>query len=46
MAGFVDYFKNYPEDDNVEFINKDGALGLVDIGIVKCHYEIGTGKCQ
>ena len=32
------------QDGNVEFINKDGALGLVDIGIVKCHYEIGSGK--
>ena len=32
------------QDGKVEFINKDGALGLVDIGIVKCHYEIGTGN--
>ena len=32
------------QDGNIEYINNGGALGLVDLGIVKCHFEIGTGK--
>ncbi|SMC78804.1 Nitroreductase [Oscillospiraceae bacterium] len=31
-------------DDKVEFIDKGGVLSQVDIGIVKCHYEIGSGR--
>ncbi len=30
-------------DDKVEFIDKGGVLSQVDIGIVKCHFEIGSG---
>lgn len=31
-------------DGNVEFIDKGGVLSQVDLGIVKCHFEIGSGK--
>lgn len=31
-------------DDKVEFIDKGGVLSQVDIGIVKCHFEIGSGR--
>lgn len=31
-------------DENVEFIDKGGVLSQVDIGIVKCHFEIGSGR--
>lgn len=33
-------------DESVEFIDKGGVLSQVDIGIVKCHFEIGSGKKQ
>ena len=33
-------------DESVEFIDKGGVLSQVDIGIVKCHFEIGSGKLQ
>lgn len=33
-------------DGEVEFIDKGGVLSQVDIGIVKCHFEIGSGKKQ
>lgn len=33
-------------DETVEFIDKGGVLSQVDIGIVKCHFEIGSGKVQ
>ena len=33
-------------DGNVEFIDKGGVLSQVDLGIVKCHFEIGSGKKQ
>jgi hypothetical protein len=29
------------DDDTVEFIDKGGVLSRVDLGIVKCHFEIG-----
>ncbi len=32
------------EDESVEFIDKGGVLSQVDLGIVKCHFEIGSGK--
>ncbi|MCR4587822.1 MAG: nitroreductase family protein [Lachnospiraceae bacterium] len=32
------------EDDTVDFIDNGGVLSQVDIGIVKCHFEIGAGK--
>jgi len=32
------------DDEKVEFIDKGGVLSKVDIGIVKCHFEIGSGK--
>lgn len=31
-------------DESVEFIDKGGVLSQVDLGIVKCHFEIGSGK--
>ena len=33
-------------DESVEFIDKGGVLSQVDIGIVKYHFEIGSGKLQ
>ena len=33
-------------DESVEFIDKGGPFSQVDIGIVKCHFEIGSGKKQ
>lgn len=33
-------------DESVEFIDKGGVLSQVDLGIVKCHFEIGSGKVQ
>ncbi|SFB18669.1 Putative TM nitroreductase [Acetitomaculum ruminis DSM 5522] len=32
------------EDETVEFEDKGGVLSQVDIGIVKCHFEIGADK--
>jgi hypothetical protein len=32
------------DDDTVEFIDKGGPFSKVDLGIVKCHFEIGAGK--
>ena len=32
------------DDDSVEFIDNGGVLSKVDIGIVKCHFEIGSGR--
>lgn len=32
------------DDDSVEFIDNGGVLSQVDIGIVKCHFEIGSGR--
>ena len=31
------------DNDNVEFIDKGGPFSKVDLGIVKCHFEIGSG---
>ena len=31
-------------DGSVDFIDKGGVLSQVDLGIVKCHFEIGSGK--
>ncbi len=32
------------DDESVEFIDNGGVLSKVDLGIVKCHFEIGAGK--
>ncbi len=32
------------DDDTVEFIDNGGILSKVDLGIVRCHFEIGAGK--
>ena len=32
------------EDETVEFIDKGGFFSKVDLGIVKCHFEIGSGR--
>ena len=32
------------DGEKVEFIDKGGPFSKVDIGIVKCHFEIGSGK--
>ena len=32
------------EDESVEFIDKGGFFSKVDLGIVKCHFEIGSGR--
>ena len=31
-------------DDSVEFIDKGGMFSKVDLGIVKCHFEIGADR--
>lgn len=33
-------------DESVAFIDKGGVLSQVDLGIVKCHFELGSGKKQ
>ena len=32
------------DDESVDFIDKGGIFSLVDIGIVKCHFEIGAER--
>lgn len=32
------------DDDSVDFTNLGGVLSRVDLGIVKCHFEIGAGR--
>lgn len=32
------------EDESVEFIDKGGIFSQVDLGIVKCHFEIGSER--
>lgn len=32
------------EDQSIEFIDKGGIFSQVDLGIVKCHFEIGSEK--
>ncbi len=32
------------EDESVEFIDKGGFFSKVDLGIVKCHFEIGSRR--
>ena len=32
------------EDESVDFIDKGGFFSKVDLGIVKCHFEIGSGR--
>ena len=32
------------EDDSVTFVDKGGPFSKVDLGIVKCHFEIGAGR--
>ncbi len=34
------------EDETVDFIDKGGPFSQVDLGIVKCHFEIGSGRSQ
>ncbi|MCR4793274.1 MAG: nitroreductase [Lachnospiraceae bacterium] len=34
----------YGSDETVEFVDKAMMLGQVDLGIVKCHFEIGSGR--
>ena len=34
----------HADGEKVEFIDKGGPFSKVDIGIVKCHFEIGSGK--
>ena len=34
------------DDDTVEFINNGGVWSRVDLGIVKCHFEIGANKTE
>ncbi len=34
------------ENESVEFIDKGGILSQVDLGIVRCHFEIGSGRDQ
>ena len=31
------------EDDTVDYIDKGGVFSQVDIGIIRCHFEIGAG---
>jgi hypothetical protein len=32
------------DDDTVEFIDKGGVFSQVDLGIIKCHFEIGASE--
>ncbi len=32
------------DDDSVEFKDNGGILSLIDLGIVRCHFEIGAGR--
>ena len=32
------------DGENVEFVDKGGPYSKIDIGIVKCHFEIGSGR--
>ncbi len=32
------------DGEKVEFIDKGGPYSKIDIGIVKCHFEIGSGR--
>ena len=34
------------EDDSVAFFDHRGPFSKVDLGIVKCHFEIGSGRSQ
>lgn len=34
------------DDDTVEFIDNGEVLSRVDLGIVKCHFEIGANKTE
>ena len=34
------------ENESVDFIDKGGILSQVDLGIVRCHFEIGSGRDQ
>ncbi|MBR1640898.1 MAG: hypothetical protein IJ683_01005 [Butyrivibrio sp.] len=31
-------------DDTVEFVDRGGIFSQVDLGIVKCHFEIGSER--
>ncbi len=32
------------DDESVEFTDKGGVLSQIDLGIVKCHFELGSGR--
>ena len=32
------------DDETVSFTDKGGPYSRVDLGIVKCHFEIGAGR--
>ena len=32
------------EDESVDFVDKGGIFSQVDLGIVRCHFEIGAEK--
>ncbi|MBR4462543.1 MAG: nitroreductase [Erysipelotrichaceae bacterium] len=34
------------DDDTVDFIDRKGPFSQVDLGIVKCHFDIGAGRNQ
>jgi nitroreductase len=34
------------EDDTVDFIDKGGVFSRVDLGIIKCHFEIGAEETE
>ena len=38
------FFIIHKADDTVEFVDRGGILSRVDLGIVKCHFEIGSGR--
>lgn len=40
------FFIMLKADDSVEFVDRGGILSRVDLGIVKCHFEIGSGRSQ
>lgn len=38
------YMIELNEDESVDFTDKGGFFSKVDLGIVKCHFEIGSGR--
>ena len=35
---------SFHEDESVDFVDKGGIFSQVDLGIVRCHFEIGAEK--